>query len=144
MKLREFFDPSPIRVEALDNPDQDHHRDGTDDELEMNDVDNMEGDAGDDEGIEQMLSMADSEPGDGDDLGSPENILLMPHVGHGTDFVMSPDRMGGARGTFGMHSDGAGHRGEIVDKSSAWDVLAKVVNALGEDEAENSVFGDEQ
>jgi hypothetical protein len=156
MKLREFFDPSPIAAEAIDNPEQDKHGDATDDELETGDVDGMEspmGDAPDEDEMlasmfdndedkdgdevvdpDDMAGMADTEPGDGSDLGSPETMLLMPHIGHGTDHVMSPDRMGGARGTYGMHSDGGAIKASTVDKSSAWDVLSKVVNSLDVEE----------
>ena len=178
MKLREFFDPSPIAAEAIDNPDEEKFGDQTDDEVEDNDGegDGFELELGgdDDEGIElhgsadadgigQMsksfqlkkgddgrleapdpgefkggpaghLGPEPSEPGDGDDLGEPDGtIVAMPHLGHGNDFVQSPDKMGSARGTFGMHSDSMGSNGQL-DKRSAWDVLSKVVNAMGEDD----------
>ena len=101
------------------------------------------GGSADADGIDDLMStMADTEPGDGDDLGGPENIVMMPHAGHGTDFTMSPDRMGQSHGTMGLKSDGAGN--SEVSKTSAWDVLHKVVKSLGEEEEqENPIFGDE-
>ena len=155
MNIREFFDPKPVAVEEIDNPDQDKHGDSTDDELEAGDHDGMENDGdeeeelqvvgSDDDGddltdlVQQLTGMSDSEPGDGDDLGAPAgNIMLSPKFGQ-TDFVMSPDRMGSARGLYGMHSDGAGHA-SVTDKSSAWDVLKKVIDAMSQEEDDADVM----
>lgn len=152
MRLREFFDPSPIAVEEIDNPEQDQHGDSTDDEIERGDEDGMESDEveveigaddfdgmEDEGGIEDLIgklsSMADTEPGDGQDIGAPNgNIAMTPKMGP-TNFVASPDKMGSARGTFGLHSDSQG-AGSVTQKSSAWDVLKKVVDAMGEEDEE--------
>jgi hypothetical protein len=151
MRLKEFFDPSPIETEPLSNQGQDYLNDATDDELEdrvnpgqddapprmglnMFRDDHDEQEAGDDE--EQHAGGVEGPEGDGDE-GSfagrygGETIMMMPNVGHGVDFMMSPDKFGAARGNYGMHTDG-NDRGspEVLDKRSAWDVLQHVITAM--------------
>lgn len=196
MRLYEFFDPRPIAVEEIDNPDQDKHGDSTDDEFDLgvddsgtgheSYSDDVDPDHFDDDMIKFSVSADDApldgEAGqDGDDREEPDstelsfdvgdgtgfdvpddltshdgevaqgpdgadepeslagryggdNIMLMPHAGHGSEFVSSPTAMGAARGNYGMQADGASGGAELVGKSSAWDVLHKVVNALGEED----------
>jgi hypothetical protein len=112
MKLREFFDPTPVQAEEIDNPAQDHFEDQGDDELEL-----------DPDPLPNPDMMTDPET-----RTSPEDIGFEPHLGQPTDFVMSPVGFGSARGSYGIHTDGK--EPELVDKSSAWDVLCKVVGAL--------------
>jgi len=130
MKLREFFNPEPIPVQEIDNPEQDHFKDQTDDELEgqieTGDEEEMKASAIDDADFDPSIEDQDSFS---DRLGGT-SISIVPNLGKGTEFMSSPDKMGGARGTFGLHSDGAGTP-DIVDKSSAWDVLQNVVAAMG-------------
>jgi hypothetical protein len=121
MKLREFFDPSPVPVDEIDNPEQGHEEDQSDDEIEPDgDIHHSEPDFGDDDGFEPHvggLSLGPSEPHE-DEPG--------PHTGRlgGISMnIVKPSSPGGLLG--------AGASGDMVGKSSAWDVLQKVVDALG-------------
>ena len=137
MKLREFFDPAPIEAEALENPDQDGLHDQTDDELEDT-ADRIWGSHRDDEEEHEEGHEGSVEEPDGDEDSQSfvgryggETIMMSPNPGHGLDFVMSPDKHGAARGTYGMHMDGKDKAaGDLLDKRSAWDVLQHVINAM--------------
>ena len=119
MKLREFFDPSPVPVEEIENPAQDHFGDQDDEDLEN-----------------QMMP---DEPEDFDpSIEDPESfqgrlggtsIAIVPNMGHGGEFVSTPDKMGAARGTYGMHSDSK-QPSDLVDKRSAWDVIELLVQNI--------------
>lgn len=121
MKLREFFDPSPVPVEEVENPEPGYEHDQSDEDMEPDE----------DDGI------IHSEP-DSDDFA--------PHLGDGPSFGPSPlggdeppehtGRLGGISMNLVGKSPpggllGAGPSGDMVGKSSAWDVLQKVVDALG-------------
>jgi len=143
MKLREFFNPEPIPVEEIDNPEQDHLEDQSDDELEgqmdseepgeemkvsaISDKDFGDEEGGFDPSIEEPDSFSDR-------LGGT-SISIVPNLGKGSEFISSPDKMGAARGTFGLQADG-GKGNDIVGKSSAWDVLQKVVTAMSQNSEE--------
>lgn len=105
MNLREFFDPSPIPVEEVDNPAQDHFKDGSDEDLETK-IDKGFGTGMDD------VPQADD---DDEEMSiQAARMTIMPPAGPG-----------------GLLPPGGGAGGEVVDKASAWDVLQKVVDALG-------------
>lgn len=121
MKLREFFDPSPVPVEEVENPEPGYEHDQSDEDMEPDE----------DGGI------IHSEP-DSDDFA--------PHLGDGPSFGPSmlggeePPEHTGRLGGISMNLVGksppggllgAGPSGDMVGKSSAWDVLQKVVDALG-------------
>lgn len=144
MKLQEFFDPEPIQAEKIDNPKQDYLKDQSDGDIE-NKVGQIYGDEDDnDDFSEELPSLQDLgiEPGDGfhpedddgftDRLGST-TISLVPNAGFGGEFVSSPDKMGGARGTYGLHSDSKGSD-DLVDKRSAWDVIELIVQNIKKSE----------
>lgn len=152
MKLKEFFDPKPIETEPLENQGQDYLNDATDDELEdrvhpgqddepprgLGDFfaagEHEEQETGEEEaehagGVEGP----DGEEEEGSFAGryGGETIMMMPNVGRGVDFVMSPDKFGAARGSYGMHTDGKDRTSpEMLDKRSAWDVLQHVITAM--------------
>ncbi len=139
MKLREFFCPEPVPVEEVDNPDQDHFKDQSDARIE----DRIEEPAGDeehDEGDGASLQGLGIEPGDGFEPSDDENgfagrlggstISIVPSTGPAGEFLMSPDKMGAARGTYGIHTDSK-KPNDLVDKQSAWDVLQWVVASMG-------------
>ena len=161
MRLREFFS-GPIEAEEIDNPEQDYHGDSTDNELdaggeeesdlEMHSSSEEEGDEDNGDDIEidmssssddelgdllsQLSGMSQTEPGDGDDLGQPAgNIVLMPH--QQSTFSSEPMAPGSARGNYGLHTSSK-HHSSVTDKSSAWDVLKKVVDAMGSDDTEDA------
>ena len=119
MNLKEFFDPSPIEVEAIDNPGQDNLKDQTDDDLE-NKIDRNYGLESNDDFAQPPPSPLGDEEGE-DDIGGMISISSPPtSVGA----LMDPPKPGGLVPPGGMG-------GDVVDKASAWDVLQKVVNALG-------------
>ena len=134
MKLREFFDPSPIESEPLTNPQQDYLNDGTDEELE-DDIQGLGG-PGDDEfehhaGEVQQGPESDEDPQSFTGRYGGETILMLPNMGRGSEFIMSPDKFGAARGTYGMHMDNKQKVSpEMLDKRSAWDVLQHVISAM--------------
>lgn len=138
MKLREFFDPKPVDAEPLTNPGQDYLNDGTDEEIET-DVDGLfhrsdtdTDDNGDLPGVD-----GDSDPQSFAGRYGGETILLIPNPGHGTEFMMSPDKFGAARGTYGMHTDQKNTiPNDLLDKRSAWDVLQHVISAMARREQE--------
>ena len=156
MKLSEFFDPSPVKVEEIDNPGQDNFKDQSDEEIEP-EFSGRHADGSDDEedsdspeieiqgtmdadGAEDLASQLRSAAEEPENTSSDfENIMMIPNSGHATEFLMSPTKMGAARGSYGLKSDSIGGGNEIVDKSSAWDILAKVVRALGEDDGNSPI-----
>ncbi len=136
MKLREFFCPEPVPVEEIDNPEQDHFKDQSDDFVE-DQIDEPEEEEGE-EGV--GLQDLGIEPGDGFQPSDDSNgfsgrlggstISIVPKMGPGGEFLMSPDKMGAARGTYGIHTDSK-KANDLVDKESAWDVLQWVVSSMG-------------
>jgi hypothetical protein len=104
MNLREFFDPSPVPVEEIDNPAQDHMKDGSDEDLETK-IDKGFGTGMDD------VPHADDDDEEMSIQAARMSILPAPGPG-------------------GLLPPGGGG-GEVVNKASAWDVLQKVVDALG-------------
>jgi len=127
MKLREFFNPEPVPVDEVENDNPFHSEDQSDDEID---------------GPEMELG-GEIEKDDDDDFGSSPMPMPMPppEIGHGGPGI------GGSPGIrLGGHSlnvlpkspplglGGPGGQTDIVQKSSAWDVLQKVVDALGDDE----------
>jgi hypothetical protein len=142
MKLKEFFDPSPVETEPLTNPGQDYLNDATDEELEDRANPGQDEEPSDlaaafGAGEEEEHAGSVEEPDGGEDPESAtgryggENIVMMPNIGRGIDFVMSPDKFGAARGTYGMHTDGRDKaQADMLDKRSAWDVLQHVITAM--------------
>jgi hypothetical protein len=131
MELKEFFDPSPIKPEPLTNDDQQYLNDQTDEDLESkidriwpDDDDSCEfGDEQDEEDGGEERSFAGRYGG--------ETIMMIPNMGKGVDFVMSPDKFGAARGTYGMHTDNKKvASSDLLDKRSAWDILQHVIAAM--------------
>ena len=143
MKLKEFFSPAPVPVEEVENPDPRHDHDQSDEDVESQIDANFGSQDNDEEGEELMgppgpgLEDMDDMMGDHDDMGPPGftgrlggmSLNVLPRPGAAGEFVSSPDKLGAARGTFGLHTDGS-QPNDVVDKSSAWDVLQKVVSAL--------------
>ena len=136
MKLREFFNPEPVPVDEVENEDPFHMEDQSDDEIDGPDV----------ELGAEVEPPEEGPESDGDDFGGPSMMgpppsPPPPEIGHGGPGI------GGTPGVrLGGHSlnilpksppMGLGMGGgseDIVQKRSAWDVLQKVVDALGEDE----------
>lgn len=131
MKLKEFFDPAPPETEPLENQGQDYMNDATDDEIETKidvDVDT----SGDEHAGSVEEPEGDDEPQSFSGRYGGETLMMIPNVGKGVDFVMSPDKFGAARGTYGMQADGKDKSaGDMLDKRSAWDVLQRIVMLLG-------------
>ena len=141
MKMREFFDPKPIEAEPLTNQGQDYLNDATDEEVE-NKVDQL-WDRDDNDNFADSPGSVLQEPTGEDDEGQGEQsfagryggetIMLMPNIGKGGEFIMSPDKHGAARGTYGMHMDGKDKgNADMLDKRSAWDVLQHVISAMAQ------------
>jgi hypothetical protein len=144
------FTPYPPPVEAPANPLQAYQKDMTDEELEGDlnriwgqednhdfedgkepDDDSEEIESDDEGGPAALINIDGEEAGEldfdiPDQTTEPETIMQMPNLGHAGDFMMSPDRMGAARGTYGMHTDDK-KPDDVVSKSSAWDVLQKAL-----------------
>jgi hypothetical protein len=114
MKLREFFDPTPVPPGEIENLGQDYFKDQTDEELEPD--------------IEPEGMGIDDPDSFSGRLGGT-SIFVMPKLGPGGEFVSSPDGRGSARGTYGLHSDGK-QAGDMVDKRSAWDILQQVISNM--------------
>lgn len=130
MKLREFFDPAPVPVREEDEPEQ--HEDGDERPEGVGERD------GGDMGPETLQAdfgeeSPEHEDSFGDRLGGT-SLFVLPNMGQDSEFVSTPDKMGAARGTFGMHMDGKEKGGELVDKRSAWDVLQSVICAMSSHE----------
>lgn len=64
------------------------------------------------------------------------SIFVVPKLGPGGEFLMSPDAMGAARGTYGIHTDGRGHDTDLLGKRSAWELIQQVVDALSQENSE--------
>jgi hypothetical protein len=140
MKMHEFFCPEPVPVEEIDNPDQDGLKDQSDADIEPDHEEHEE----ELDGPEGLTDLG-VEPGDGFEPERPDpgftgrlggtSIKIVPKMGPAGEFVGSPDQMGAARGTYGMHTDGKQTQ-DLVDKRSAWDVIELLVQNLknsGED-----------
>ena len=134
MKLREFFDPSPeffdpspVAAEAVDNPDQDHLEDQGDEDLEGQ--------------LDRMSPEEDGEDGGFTGRLEPQDIFVLPKMGQGGEFVADPTSFGAARGTYGIHTDAKSH--DLVDKSSAWDLLQQVVQAMSSHEEKEEEMGEQ-
>lgn len=136
MKLREFFDPSPVPTEGIDNPGQDHFKDQSDEDLEA-DVDRTYGGGeSNDDFAEPPEGALGGDEEDGGFTGrlEPTSIFVLPKMGQGTEFLADPTTHGAARGTYGIHTDSTDH--ELVSKGTAWDVLQRVIAAMSHEDHE--------
>lgn len=121
MNLKEFFDPNPIPVEGVENDNPDHKKDQSDDDLE-NKIDRNYGLESNDDFGEPPPSPLDHDDEEG--MIAIKGTMDAPGAQEFMSTLASPAGPGGL-----LPPGGAG--GEVVQKSSAWDVLQKVVDALG-------------
>jgi hypothetical protein len=123
MKLREFFDPNPIEAESVENPDPTNAKDGSDEEIE-GEIDAIHGEEPDE--VDEPEADFEMEP------PPPAGAESEPQPAAEFQMSMSPSALLPKKpGISGMLPNASAGNAELVNKSSAWDVLQKVVDALG-------------